>query len=236
MKNLIIIGAGGFGREVFIWARDNAACGRDWQVRGYLDNRPGVLDGYEKDANKLPGAVPAAPDFRDIYRRDVPILGDPLTYVPKPDDVFLCALGNPAERRKYATPILQKGGKFIYLQHPKAAVSVFARLGAGCIIGPFTSISPDVSIGDFVTVNSYTSIGHDVDVGDWCEIDGHCLIAGRVDIGSEARIHAGAIITPDTEIGDRAIVGAGAVVLGNVPAGVTVFGNPAKKLNWKKQA
>ena len=50
------------------------------------------------------------------------------------------------------------------------------------------------------------------------------------------RIHGGAVITPDARIGDEAVVGAGSVVFGRVPAGVTVIGNPARRLNWKEGA
>jgi serine acetyltransferase len=32
-------------------------------------------------------------------------------------------------------------------------------------------------------------------------------------------------------IGDGATIGAGSIVVSNVPAGMTVFGNPAKKLH-----
>ena len=111
------------------------------------------------------------------------VVGDPTTYRPEKDDIFLCAVGDPLERRRYASPIVRKGGEFIVLVHPLASVSAFVSLGRGSMIGPFASVSPDVRIGEFVTVNSYTGIGHDVKIGSWCEIDGHCLIAGRACIG-----------------------------------------------------
>lgn len=47
-------------------------------------------------------------------------------------------------------------------------------------------------------------------------------------IGADVWIGGGAIILPGVTIGDGAIVGAGAVVTRDVPAGVTVVGNPAK--------
>ncbi|MDB5533185.1 MAG: sugar O-acetyltransferase [Hyphomicrobiales bacterium] len=49
-----------------------------------------------------------------------------------------------------------------------------------------------------------------------------------VHIGSNVWIGGGAIILPGVIIGDNAIVGAGSVVTRNVPAGATVYGNPAR--------
>jgi sugar O-acyltransferase (sialic acid O-acetyltransferase NeuD family) len=233
MKSLVIIGASGFGREVLTWAMDDPRHDVEFRVKGFLDTRRDLLDRFAKDPHDLPRSVPHAEGLKTQYRRDLKIIGDPLTYQPVSDDIFLCAVGDPAARREYAAPIIDRGGEFAVLFHPRASVSAFLSIGRGSIIGRFVSISPDVTIGEFVTVNSYTALGHDVSVGDWCEIDGHCLIAGRVKIGQRVRVHGGATITPDVTIGDDAIVGAGSVVITHVPAGVTVFGNPAKKFVWK---
>lgn len=236
MKNLIIIGAGGYGREVLMLALDNPARGVDWQLKGFLDNRPNILDGFVTDAGALQGATPFSAEMRARYRRDFPVLGDPLQYVPQPDDVFVCGVGDPSERQRYAIPLIEKGGEFIVLIHPRASVSVFATLGRGCIIGPFCAISPDAHLGEFVIVNSYTGIAHDACVGAWTEIDAHCLVAGRARLGQAVRVHAGSIITPDVDIGDRAVIGAGSVVFGRVLPGVTVLGNPARRFDWQKHA
>ena len=236
MKRLLIIGAGGFGREVFTWARDNPAHLSEWTIAGFLDSRANALDAFAKDPRDLRGAILQTGELQDRHKRDVGVVGDPMAYVPGPDDVFLCAVGDPAERRRYATPIIEKGGRFITLAHPRSLVSVYVTLGEGSIIGPLASVSPDVRIGRFVTINSYTSLAHDVAVGDWCEIDGHCLISGRASIGEGVRIHGGAIIPPDVTVGDRAIIGAGSVVFGRVPAATTVIGNPARRFDWRAES
>ena len=232
MKNLVIIGAGGFGREVLVMAIDNPACGLQWNIKGFLDDRPGILDGFSQSIASDVDAVEYEEEKRRRYRRDYPVLGSPMDYVPDGDDVFLCAVGSPADRRRYVEPILLKGGQFTRLIHPLAAASVYASVGIGCIVGPFASLSPDCGLGRFVTVSSYTAIAHDVRIGDWTEIGGHCLIAGRVQIGEAVRVHPGSIVTTDVKVGDEAVIAAGSVVFGNVPERTTVLGNPARRFDW----
>ncbi len=236
MKNLLIIGAGGFGREVLMMAIDNPCYGVDWVIKGFLDSRSHILDDVAKDSNLLPDAMAYSPEKRQHYNRDYPVLADPLTYQPQADDVFLCAVGAPADRRKYAEPLLAKGAQFIRLVHPLSAVSTFAEVGAGSIIGPYASMSPDSKIGCHVSVSSYTALAHDVRVDDWVEIGAHCLVAGNVSIHTGARIHPGSIITPKSSIGEHAVVAAGSVVFKQVPAHTTVMGNPARKFDWKPDA
>jgi sugar O-acyltransferase (sialic acid O-acetyltransferase NeuD family) len=205
----------------------------DWVIKGFLDNRPNILDGFTQDANDVPNAIDFPEEKRARYRRDHPILGDPLTYEPQEGDVFLCALGDPAQRRKYVEPLLAKGAEFVRLVHPLAAVSAFASVGLGSIIGAYVSLSPDCHIGQHVTVSYGAVLGHDTTVADWAEIGTHCLISGNVKIGTAARVYPGAIITPKAHIGEQAVVGAGSVVFKSVKEHTTVMGNPARTLNWK---
>lgn len=233
MKNLIIIGAGGFGREVLMMAVDNPCNGADWVIKGFLDNRSDILDGFTQDANAVPYAMDYSEEKRARYRRDYPILGDPLTYEPAEGDVFLCALGDPAERRKYAEPLLARGAEFVRLVHPLAAVSAFASIGLGSIVGAYVSLSPDCRIGQHATVSYGAVLGHDTTIADWAEIGTHCLIGGNVSIGAGARVYPGAIVTPKVRIGEQAVVAAGSVVFKSVEAHTTVLGNPARAFNWK---
>ncbi len=60
---------------------------------------------------------------------------------------------------------------------------------------------------------------------------GQMLEFGRsVTIGRNVWIGGAALILPGITVGDNAIVGAGSVVTRDVPAGVTVAGNPARLL------
>lgn len=211
MKNLIIIGARGWGREVYDIADSCIKAGADLSVKGFLDDKADALDGY------------------DNYP---PILGLVETYQIQPDDVFLCALGDVNYKKIYAQKILDKGGEFISLIHPTAILGNNARIGKGCIVGAYANISCDTSLGDFVTFSIKAGMGHDSTIGNYTHIGGLTNISGFVTIGENVTVHPCCNIVPHRKIGDNATVGTGSVVLTNVKAGITVFGNPAKKVEF----
>lgn len=211
MKHLLIIGARGWGREVFDIALACINAGADFKVKGFLDDKMDALDGY------------------DNYP---PILGPVETYDVETDDVFICALGDVNYKERYSQLIEEKGGEFISLVHPTAVIGTNAKIGKGCVVGAYANLSNDTVIGDFVTMSLRSGIGHDTIIGDYSHIGGHCAISGFVTIGKLVTIHPGCVMVPNRKIGDNAIVGTGSIVIGNVRANTTVFGNPARKIDF----
>ncbi|RAR66717.1 sugar O-acyltransferase (sialic acid O-acetyltransferase NeuD family) [Paraburkholderia unamae] len=209
-RNLLIVGAGGFGREVLAYVEDDNPL---FKVKGFLDGRPHALD-----------ATP----------RDVPIVGDPLTYQPLPNEAFMAALGDPQQRFKYTATLRDVHDvDFATVVHPRANVSKHAHLAHGCIIGPGVGISVDTHVGAFTCIQEYTVVGHDARIGEWSQINSHCTIAGGARIGNFVTIHPNCVITSRAVIGDGATVAPGSVVIGRIPAGITVLGNPAKRFSFR---
>lgn len=206
MLRLLIVGAGGWGREVLSQLQGDADYGKVWTIGGFLDTRAHIL-------NEL-GC-------------DTPILGDPLSYAPQDGDAFVCAVGLPKGRIKYAQPLLDKNALFIPVL-TKASIGTRVRVGRGCLLCSYVQVSPDVWIGDFANVHTQTVIGHDVHIGDYVQIGAMVFIGGGARIGNLATIHPHATILPGIQVGEGATVGAGAVVVKNVSPGATVFGNPAR--------
>lgn len=209
MKRLLIIGAGGFGREVLNWTLDIPSQNREWEVAGFLNSIPTALDDYPCGYT---------------------ILGDPSTYVPLENDLFICAIGNPRDRLRVCHGLKARGAQFISLCHPSAIIGSRCTIGEGCIFCPGSVITADVRIGDFVTVNVNSTIGHDAVIGNGCTLSGHVDITGFASLGEGVFLGSHASVLPRAKIGDYAVVGAGSVVLKRVKAGASVMGVPAKQI------
>jgi len=208
MKNLIIIGVGGFAREIFWHAQKSAGCGIDWQIKGFID-------GDVKLAAAEYELLPA------------PVLGDVDGYEICADDVFACAVGTPGARKILSEKILARGGEFVNVVSTLAYVMPTVELGRGVIIAPHVCIGDKARLSDFVAVNAQAIIGHDAHVGKYSCVMPQANIAGKAQVGAEVLIGSGALVLPKAKVGDGATVGAGSVVLKKVRAGATVFGNPA---------
>ena len=210
MKNLLIIGARGFGREVYDLACDCIQAGADMRIKGFLDDKSDALAGFS------------------YYP---PIISSVEAYIPEDDDVFICGLGEPYWRKIYTEKILEKGGEFTKLISPHAIVRRTANIGAGCIITANSNISMDVTVADHCAILS-SALGHDVRVGRYSVLSGRVSLNGFVQVDEMAYICCGAIVAPHKKIGARAMVGIGSVVISNVKPDSKVFGNPARKMEF----
>jgi sugar O-acyltransferase (sialic acid O-acetyltransferase NeuD family) len=209
MKKLIIVGAGGFGREVYAWASDHPDSGKAWELAGFIDDDVDVLDRYEYP---------------------VGVIGSIEAHQPAADEVFVCAIGAPLIKKKVCQALMERSAEFISLVHPSAILGENIQLGNGVVLCPRVTLTADISVGDFVAINCHSSAGHDVVIGAWATISGHCDLTGNTRYGVGAFLATGVRIVPGKSIGDFSYVGAGSVVIRSVKDGQKVFGNPARVL------
>jgi sugar O-acyltransferase (sialic acid O-acetyltransferase NeuD family) len=206
MKNLLIIGASGFGRDIYNMATECIGYQTEYVIKGFLDDNKNALASF--------GNYP-------------PIVNSIKDYVVQDGDVFICALGDVHIKRNIVHSILEKGGSFISLIHPTAHVDRTAKIGVGCIILQDAFIGAGSIVGDFVLIQVSSVIGHDVKIGNFSRIDCLAVCTGGAIIEDEVTIHTSAVINQKVTVGKGACVGACSFAIRKVKENTTVIGNPA---------
>lgn len=206
-RGIVIVGAGGFGREVRQYVRDTYGTDPNYFVKGFIDDSVESLD-----------------DDSGTDR----ILGDSGSYDIASSDRFVIAVGEPRARIQLAERLSARGAVFLSVVHPLAYVSHSARIGHGCVISPFASVGALAEVGDHSVLTFYASVGHDAVVGRSCALSPHAVTNGGSRLGDGVFLGAHAVVNPLQQVGDGAKIAAGAVVYRRVPANSLASGNPAK--------
>ncbi|HBX23860.1 MAG TPA: transferase [Desulfotomaculum sp.] len=206
MKQLVIICAGGIGREVA------------WLVeRLYLaDHFPYRFVGFVDD------------QVRDTVE-GYPILGNIKwleSQTNKPD--IVCALGDPIKRYTVCKNLEAAGFKFATLIDPSVQMSKHVYVGEGSLIFANCVLTTNVTIGANVIISPSCTIGHDTTIGEYVSIMPGVNIAGNVNIGKYVFIGIGVRVINNLKIGDESLIGGGATVTKDIPNKVVAVGTPAK--------
>lgn len=209
MKDLYIVGAGGFGRELLNLILDiHAIAGPRWNIMGFLDDTEDPLRGKACD---------------------VSVVGTIADYTPRPNDALAFGIASPAAKRKLVPMLKARGAVFETVIHPYAYLGRHNTVGEGVIICSGFGMTVNVEIGNFVTILG-TGLGHDVRVGDYSTISACCNIMGNVTLGKGVFVGGNVAIAPHVQVGDDAYVCLGSVVMKDVGAGCKVMGNPAREI------
>ena len=214
MKDIVLYGAGGMGREAasMINYSINVVRPKSYRLLGYI-----VDEQYGKPGTDING---------------YPILGDMNWLVNHRDDV-VCALtiGDNTDEKERIFHMLDENRIMIEtLVDGYAFVPPTCELGRGSYIGYLCSLSVNSKIGDGVFLGTHVLGGHDLEVGSFSTVYHRATISGHCKIGRHVLIGGNSYICPSKKIGDRAVVAAGSVVFSNVKEGTHVLGNPAKRI------
>lgn len=213
MKQLLILGAGGFGREVYCSATESIGFKTEFEIKGFLD----------PDKNKLEG-----------YKDYPPIIGVEDSYNIEPNDVFICAFGDARLKTKVCNTVLSRGGVFINLVHKEAYISKNVIIGKGNIICKGCLISCDTKIGDFNTFNDFVSIGHNTVIGNYNAFMTATRVSGIVSIGDCNFFGVNSCMVQGIRVGNHTTIGAGSALMRRTKDGYTYIGVPANALVIKK--
>jgi sugar O-acyltransferase (sialic acid O-acetyltransferase NeuD family) len=151
-------------------------------------------------------------------------------YAPRPDDLVICAIGDPGGRREVVERLERNGVGFTTFVHDAAIIGPNVQIGAGGVICPHVVLTCDISLDAHVHINVGSTVGHDGSIGAFTTLSVSCNLAGGVSVESDAFLATGVTVIPGRHIGQGSYVGAGSVVVRNVRPHVTVFGNPATKI------
>jgi len=210
MKQLLILGAGGMGKEIYYTAKHSIGYGTEFVVKGFLD---------------FPN-----PDWdTSIYP---PILGIEDDYEIQPDDVFTCSIGDVHLKRKVCEKMKARGAKFQTLIFDNVQIRENVKIGEGCVIDSYAHIGSDAIIGENCLIQAFSCVAHDCVIGDYSRIDVRSLLVGGVVVGNNVTVHTNAVISHKVVLENDSTVAAMSFVIKKVKAGTTVIGNPAKRLDY----
>lgn len=202
---LVIMGCGGFAREVY-WAAGNSHSrpgGLKFHVLGFVD----------REARREP-----------FY--DLPVWS--LKEAPR-EAYLVCGIGGMPELKQRVMEEAEERGRAAALPIVFDGVPIgpHCAIGEGSVICAGNILTVDITVGRHVAINLDCTVGHDTVIGDYATLSPGVHVSGNVRIGTGAYIGTGASLIEGVTVGDYAVVGAGAVVTKDVPPLSLVVGVPA---------
>ncbi|TDD82362.1 acetyltransferase [Actinomadura rubrisoli] len=207
MRDLVIFGAGGLGRET---AQAVAAL-PGWRLLGFAEDDPRrgqLVDG-------------------------LPVLGGPKDVADMPKVRLVVCTGSPRDygsRERIVRRLGLPPDRYATIVHPAAWVSPSSRIGPGSVVLAQTVLTASVLVGAHVAIMPHVTVTHDDVIEDHATIASGVRLGGSVRVRAGAYVGAGALVREGVTIGAGALVGMGAVVLGDVPPGEVWAGSPARRL------
>jgi sugar O-acyltransferase (sialic acid O-acetyltransferase NeuD family) len=214
LQKVVIIGAGGFAREVLdVFDAIN-------RVRPAFD-----VIGYLVDPQYgTPGT----------HINDKPILGGLDWFTEHKEDVqAICGVGAPELRMRLIKRAQEKGGHFCSIVHPNATLTRWVTIGEGVVITAGCILTNQIHIGNHVHINLDCTIGHDVVIEDFVTLAPSVNVSGKVILKKGCYIGTGANIVEKKNIGAWSVVGAGSTIITDVLSNTTVAGVPGKVIKTR---
>lgn len=205
---LVIVGAGGFGREVIDIVEALNDAGATLELLGFVDD----------------GSV----DETLLRRRGYGVVGRTAD-LPGLDAAYVIAIGDGHARARIDEELTRAGCEAATLIHPSVTIGGDSRIGEGCILAAGSRVTTNVTLGRHVQLHVNAAVGHDAVLDDCASVFPGATVSGNVHLGMAVTLGTGANVLPSVKVGDGAYVGAGAVVTRDVYAGATAVGVPARQ-------
>lgn len=212
-KNIIIVGSGGFAKEVAFLLHQIDK----YEVKGFS-----IDQDYVPSDKKLVG-LPYLGEIDEL-----------IECIISPTNIVI-AIANPAVKMSVHSRLVRNPYlKFPNLIHSSSLLGFNIKLGEGNVIMPYTTLTADITIGDFNMINIGCTIGHDVQIGAFNTLYPNNNISGNVTIKNNCELGVGTKIIPNCLLEDGIISGAGTIIIHNVEKNATVVGNPARVIKIRE--
>lgn len=210
MKNLAIIGAGGFGREVHKLVDEINKNKEKWNLIGYFDDGQGLAS----EINFLPflGGVNKISERADIHSAVIAIA--------KPEIIF--KISKFLRELNIETP---------NLIHPSFELEEnYINIGVGNIFCYGFHMTRNINIGNYNIFNSRVTLGHDVKIGSYNVFMPNAQISGDCKIGDSNKFGMNSSVLQNISVGSGNSLGAHSFLIKSISDGQSLFGMPAKKI------
>jgi sugar O-acyltransferase (sialic acid O-acetyltransferase NeuD family) len=211
-RELLIFGAGGFGREVASWAGRARWRDEGFAAVAFIDDNAAAAE--------LNGR---------------PVLGLAEAAARHPGAYVIVTVGDPRLRERLIGKALEAGlVATAPLIHPNVEYDHdWIDFADGVVVCAGSILTVNIAVAEHAQINLDCTVGHDAVIGAYSTLSPGVHISGNVTLEPYSFMGTGAVTVnglpgQPLRIGEGAVVGAGAVVTKDVPAGVTVTGVPAK--------
>lgn len=216
MKKVVVIGAGGFGREVIEIFKDQNKIDKQWEILGFVDDNQEtwgkIVNGY-------------------------PVLGNLGWLVANRESVgCVCAIGEPPVKKKVVDYLESTKVWFHNAIHPSVIMSEYVDLGQDVIICAGSILTVNINIGNHVMININSTVGHDAIIEDYCSLMPTAIINGNNHLHKGVYVGTGATFIHQVSVGEWTTIGAGAVVVRDIESYVVAMGSPARVTKRKVRA
>ena len=208
MKDLIIVGTGGVGRETAQIVEEMNKVKKEWNILGFID-----------DNKDLKGKIVNG------YR----VIGDRtyLNYFEKEVYVVI-AIANYSVKKELVKFLINQNVKYATLIHPSVRLNDTIKIGEGSIVYPGVIMTVNIDVGNNVIISPKCGIGHDTIIEDYVTLLWNVNVSGNEKIRQGATLGSGSTIIQGLEIGRGSFVGAGSVVIRDIEANKTAVGVPSR--------
>lgn len=213
MKDLVIIGASGFGREIAWLVERINKVEPTWNIIGFIDDNE-QLTGQVINGYTVLGTTNELSKLCDVYA--------------------VCAIGSSKIRKMIIEKVLGINPelKFATLIDPSVIMSELVTVGEGTMICAGNIITVNIEIGKHVIINLDCTVGHDAVLDDFVTLYPSVNVSGISHLETLVEMGTGAQIIQAKNVGRETIVGAGSVVVKDLPEKCTAVGIPAKPIKF----